>query len=141
MGVPKFFAWVVQNYPRIINHDANKCPEALLLDWNCGIHPCCYRVLDDINKKRLSLSREEIESRMIHEVIRFLDYLVNFCKPTKCVYIAIDGVAPRAKMNQQRMRRFKSQKEKKEMRELCMEFEQPIPIEWDSNAITPGLSF
>ena len=106
MGVPKFFAWIVQNYPDIIEHDANKNPEALLLDWNCGIHPCCYRVLSELSKKNeCNLPLKDIEQRMIKEVLRFLDYLVDFCKPTKCLYIAIDGVAPRAKMNQQRSRR------------------------------------
>ena len=41
-------------------------------------------------------------------------------------YIAIDGPAPRAKMEQQRHRRLKSAKEKKI---------------WDTNAITPGTPF
>jgi 5'-3' exonuclease len=50
-------------------------------------------------------------------------------------------VAPRAKMNQQRIRRFRGIKEKAELREIRERFKQPHPVEWDTNAITPGTEF
>ena len=69
----------------------------------------------------------------------------------------IDGVAPRAKMNQQRARRFRSAQEKEEADEKKEEFRKMMlgsqngkgPTEeteepkktWDSNVITPGTPF
>jgi 5'-3' exoribonuclease 2 len=69
-----------------------------------------------------------------------------------------DGVAPRAKMNQQRSRRFRSAQEAKEADEKKEEFkkllkkqnhgkqgeeigEEVIQKTWDSNVITPGTPF
>lgn len=36
----------------------------------------------------------------------YLESLMKVAQPQKLVFIAIDGVAPRAKLNQQRTRRF-----------------------------------
>lgn len=54
--------------------------------------------------------------------------------------MAIDGVAPRAKMNQQRSRRFRSAKEAKDLRDKAIAKGEELPLEppFDSNCITPG---
>lgn len=72
--------------------------------------------------------------------------------------VSSDGVAPRAKMNQQRSRRFRSAQEAKEKDEDKAEFLKMLKSQkgddihedvhdainkktWDSNAITPGTPF
>ena len=58
--------------------------------------------------------------------------------------LAIDGVAPRAKMNQQRSRRFRSSKERELLLEELYAKNGEVPemkTVFDSNCITPGTDF
>ena len=53
------------------------------------------------------------EEQIFHNVCYYLDRIVtDVAQPQELVYLAIDGVAPRAKMNQQRSRRYRSGKER-----------------------------
>jgi 5'-3' exoribonuclease 1 len=59
------------------------------------------------------------------------------------MFIAIDGVAPRAKLNQQRSRRFRSAKEQELLIEdyVTQYGKLPHDEQFDSNCITPGTEF
>ena len=61
------------------------------------IHPCCHPE---------SGPQPDSEEAMLVNVGKFLDKLISQIRPRKVLFMAIDGVAPRAKMNQQRARRF-----------------------------------
>lgn len=116
----------------------------LYLDMNGIVHPCSHP------EDRPPPANEE---EMMKAIFEYTDRVVNMARPRKLLLIAIDGVAPRAKMNQQRSRRFRSAQEAKEKEEdkatlLKMLKSQGGPIEeqevkkaWDSNVITPGTPF
>jgi len=91
---------------------------------------------------------------MYENVCRYVDRLFRAVRPRKMLYLAIDGVAPRAKMNQQRARRFKGAQEVRENAETEREVKKTLmeaghhfteeeinKTEWDSNVITPGTPF
>ena len=69
-----------------------------------------------------------------------MDHLFGKIKPKQLFFMAVDGVAPRAKMNQQRSRRFRTAKEAREIREKAERKGEKLPEEkaFDSNCITPG---
>lgn len=69
-----------------------------------------------------------------------MNTVIPLAHPTQCLYIAIDGVAPLAKIQQQRKRRYMTAYKN----ELIHQFKKTnnIPIiDWDSNCITPGTAF
>ena len=69
--------------------------------------------------------------------------LFRVIRPQKVLFLAVDGVAPRAKMNQQRGRRFRSAREAQDLIRKAQQKGKILPSEprFDSNCITPGTDF
>ncbi|KAL2269736.1 hypothetical protein VTJ83DRAFT_1920 [Remersonia thermophila] len=139
MGVPKFFRWLSERYPAISQLIAeNRIPEfdCLYLDMNGIIHNCTHKDTDDVHFR---LSEEE----MFIAIFNYIEHLFSKIKPKKLFFMAIDGVAPRAKMNQQRARRFRTALDAEKAREKAIREGKELPKEepFDSNCITPGTEF
>uniref|UniRef100_A0A671X4Y0 5'-3' exoribonuclease n=1 Tax=Sparus aurata TaxID=8175 RepID=A0A671X4Y0_SPAAU len=166
MGVPAFFRWLSRKYPSIIVHcleeKGKECNgvrvpvdttkpnpnevefDNLYLDMNGIIHPCTHPEDKPAPKN---------EDEMMVAIFEYIDRLFNIVRPRRVLYMAIDGVAPRAKMNQQRSRRFRASKEgveltdeKNRIREEIIQRGGYLPPEeikerFDSNCITPGTEF
>ncbi|XBW36658.1 hypothetical protein QEN19_002232 [Hanseniaspora menglaensis] len=135
MGVPAFFRWLSKKYPKTLspvvedhidyndpeqvtaaymNANANGELHNLYLDMNGLIHPCTHPT---------DRPAPESEEEMILEVLRYTERLLLMAKPRNLIYMAIDGVAPKAKLNQQRARRFKTAQET--VVEALKDFEDP----------------
>ncbi|KAG5858799.1 flap endonuclease-like PIN domain-containing protein [Encephalitozoon hellem] len=106
MGVPSLFRWLQLSHREAIHNILeNPSVDCLYLDFNAIIHTCIKPGLG---------SEEEIEKDLYKTVGDFIDYILLKVRPRKLLYIAIDGVAPRAKLSHQRARRYKSALGKKE---------------------------
>ena len=142
MGVPGFFKWLLVKYKNrdfIKNkYEINQELDSLLIDTNCLLHPQCFKILND---NPHSNDHDKLEDKMIKQCIKYLDEVINFINPTKEVYIAIDGVAPVAKMKQQRQRRYKSVNDKILFDNIKKKHDKEITTYWNNSAITPGTKF
>ncbi|XP_048018576.1 5'-3' exoribonuclease 1 isoform X2 [Megalobrama amblycephala] len=139
MGVPKFYRWISERYPCLSEVvKEHQIPEFdnLYLDMNGIIHQCSHPNDEDVHFR---ISEEKIFADIFH----YLEVLFRIIKPRKVFFMAVDGVAPRAKMNQQRGRRFRSAKEAEEKIKKALEKGEVLPTEarFDSNCITPGTDF
>ena len=169
MGIPAYFRWISERYPKMmkdcvefVSYDENTGTERridatkanpngiefdnLYLDMNGIIHPCTHPE---------DGPAPTTEKEMFDAVCNYIDRIFAIVRPRRLLYMAIDGVAPRAKINQQRSRRFRSAreaeqklKEKNQLREewrkigfKVKEQDANAPPPFDSNVITPGTPF
>ncbi|KAI8137507.1 XRN 5'-3' exonuclease N-terminus-domain-containing protein [Fennellomyces sp. T-0311] len=139
MGIPKFFRWMSERYPmcsQLITQNSIPEFDNMYLDMNGIIHNCSH---NNNNSAHYRISEEEIWIG----VFNYVDHLFAKIKPKKLFFMAIDGVAPRAKMNQQRSRRFRTAQEAQTNRNKALKRGEELPDEppFDSNCITPGTEF
>ena len=153
MGVPSFYRWLHEKFGKCITEyvepavpldtDWSAAPnpngvefDCVYLDFNGLVHACTHPQ---------DRPAPESEEEMLLEVFRLVDRLVLAARPRRLLYLALDGVAPRAKMNQQRGRRYLAAsnraKEAQEQQRLAAAWAKAPPAEWDHNAITPGTAF
>jgi 5'-3' exonuclease len=132
MGIPSYFSWITRHFEKniIVSASPYTVVHHLYLDFNCAIHPC------------VKSHPEYSVDMMCDNVIIYLDYLIDYVKPSELVYIAVDGVPPVAKMKQQRMRRYKSIQETADINQIKEKFGVDIPPNpKDFNMISPATEF
>lgn len=138
MGIPKFYRWLSERYPLINQavdqNEFNMSIDYLYLDVNGIIHNATHSG----HEMRLKPSDSDVAAA----VVGYIEVILSMVKPRKLLYIAIDGVPPRAKVNQQRKRRFRAAKELQEVQEANKKFNKGDNQDlFDSNCITPGTEF
>lgn len=153
MGIKHFFTWFRRH--ELLKKSISTSPpgdvDHLLIDMNGIIHEAAQRVFkygkyapkkssiiipsrlrrmketDESTESTTSKSPNDLHACVKSEVNR----LVDIATPRKTVYLAIDGVAPMSKQNQQRQRRFRAAKEREGKEDDA----------FDSTCITAGTEF
>ena len=142
MGIPSYFSYIVKNHPKIIKKylkDSLKV-DNLYLDCNSIIYDAYSKMTFDPKSKALT---ETIGLTIIRQVIAKIEYYIGIVEPQKTVIIAFDGVAPVAKLEQQRQRRYKSWYQNDISRQIFKKLDANTNANdaWNTAAITPGTIF
>ena len=136
MGIPSYFSYIVKNHSQIIqklNHlkVENNCFDNLYLDCNSIIYDAVHNI--DFS----SLNESDVKT-IIRYVFTKIEEYILIIKPNKNIYIAFDGVAPVAKLDQQRERRYKSLYQTEISKTIFKNAKTDV---WNTAAITPGTKF
>ena len=141
MGIAGLLRDILKRYPSIHLPSPNLTVKIdyLFIDFNAFIYNTIHAfpkdvVYDFIKNKDTA----EYEEELVKLVIKNTLELVNkVCKPSKLLYIAIDGPPPMAKMVQQRERRYKNP-----YMEQLFKKDDPTKIidgaKYDTTRVTPG---
>ena len=135
MGIPYYFYSLTQKYNTILSNAKPTGLDIYCIDFNGIIHNVAQDVIrryKDATKAAATVSdKDRIESEIISGVWERIKYYVENYKAAKYL-ICADGVAPLAKMFQQRKRRYLN---------IYKNTLDNVAITWDTNAITPGTLF
>jgi len=132
MGIPSYFSYIVKHFSYLIRKLDNTFKiHNLYLDCNSIIYDAVHNI--DFTK----LIENDVDT-IIRNVIAKIDNYIELIQPTCNVFIAFDGVAPVAKLEQQRNRRYKSLYQNNISKSI---FKDSKPDPWNTTAITPGTVF
>ena len=159
MGIPSYFSHVIRKFPSVISKLKTMCiknksstlllkysnkdrvdykkVDRLYLDSNSIIY-------DSIVDLSYGIDKDEFESKLIQKVCLKLEEYIRMVSPKEMVYIAFDGIAPQAKLKQQKTRRYKSWYMKQYDHRITTGADEeyiPNKTSWDTSAITPGTEF
>jgi 5'-3' exonuclease len=128
MGIPKYFHLITQTYPNVIR---TSLPETECTDFFFDYNGVIHHVANNVLAKE-GLSEDDVEPLIFQELWEYTTKCTDIVNANRMIHICIDGVAPVAKLNQQRKRRFLSIFQKKLTN---------AEVLWDRNAISPGTPF
>lgn len=155
MGIKNFFTWFRNNElfkDSVLKHVPPVYTDHILIDMNGIIHQAAQQVYKygkyanaqqpdkvqiperlqkHINKnipQTLQEQHKKLEIDLFENVKKQVSAILKMVIPIKTVFLAVDGVAPKSKQNQQRQRRFRAAEER-------------TPDSFDSACITAGTDF
>lgn len=135
MGIPSYFSHIVKKHRSILKkYDSYAVSiDNLYLDSNSIVYDC----IQLISYK----NDQDFENTLIKKICEKIESYINIIKPKQRVLIAFDGVAPVAKLSQQKNRRYKSWFQNTIIQDINDRHNINNVKRWDSAAITPGTEF
>jgi hypothetical protein len=126
MGIPSYFSYIIKNPAKIVRRLSETGHiHHLFMDCNSII----YDLFHALGSKDVVVD----EAHLIQQIIAKIVHYVKYIRPSKTLMIAFDGVAPLAKMDQQRTRRHKTQ--------WLQSAATASEGGWSTCNITPGTAF
>ena len=125
MGIPSYFSYIIKKYEKTIMHTPNSGYfQSLFMD--------CNSIIYDALKNIEFVNTPDYERDIVDFVIAKIEDYIHLIKPSNTIFLAFDGVAPFAKMKQQKQRRYKSD---------FLSSQKNEKSQWSSCNITPGTAF
>ena len=136
MGIPFLYSWLKnKRYKGVLRRNVPNYVSSFSLDANGIIHAMAqlvYAYGEGKNPARAKMVAKSdpraIEAEFHLAISTKFQEILTQVRPQEIFVIAVDGVAPQAKISQQRQRRFRSAMDRGD-------------IPFDSNSITPGTDF
>jgi 5'-3' exonuclease len=131
MGIPSYFSYIVKQHRQILKNFKNNPYkfDNLYMDCNGIIYDC-------LSSLKFS-DKDKFENELINLTCEKIKNYIKIINPEKKILISFDGIAPVAKLNQQKNRRYKSWFENQIMQSI----NNDIKNKWNSASITPGTNF
>jgi 5'-3' exonuclease len=128
MGIPAYFSYIIKSHVHVLL-------SAITIQQQYGIlnhlFMDCNSIVYDVYHELLKNNSDPSFEMIVDGVLDNIQQIIQSISPNKSVYIAFDGVAPMAKMKQQKMRRLRSSIAQKSNTSLL----------FHTNMITPGTEF
>jgi len=136
MGIPAYFSYILKQHRGILqNLEVHRTQlktlwDVLLMDCNSIIYDVVHALTEKEKRENYSGSYDE---KIIDLVISKIRAYIAEIRPARFTMVAFDGVAPMAKMEQQRLRRFKGL--------IQSSAASPPKLTFNTVQITPGTPF
>ena len=141
MGIPSYFSFIAKNYAQVLekikttpNKNKTSKYHNLYLDCNSIVYDAVHELKEELYNQ--SLTEINKRSLIIERTLEKIKEYIHTINPSNTVFIAFDGVAPAAKMNQQKSRRTRTATLSKLIKNT-----DNLKSEWDTTQITPGTVF
>ena len=113
MGVPRFYRYIKDRFPKTITTKLPENAVSLAIDMNGVFHQVAAKVYgyDESYTPQEKMviqtkPKKVLDSEFFRGVVTKIYDLVKLVRPREYLILAVDGVAPLAKIQQQRQRRY-----------------------------------